>query len=309
MVEDVAAILPWIAFALGRNHDLLMVDGVNHAVVENGLGIAEDEIHVAFDVAILEILARRPTGSLVSLAGAAGGEQSVLCAEKTHVAEDSTVPSHGKRDGLRALRLQTVLLAEVILESEIGSRKVVCCNKDSCREKGTARTSRAVGIHDDGFRGIVRQTLKANMRLGYTDHFTVNAWLDQNRATILAKSINSLLDATIVAAAVGCRSNRLSGSAGWGKRSRLFIIEGLALRMDHWFCRERHESGLAGEWSWHFSVARRRGCANVFAFQGETYSLRAYRQPGMAEVYVLGGDVIHEDAIQLHLQEMVAVET
>src|SRR5947207_3320256 len=73
MVEHVAALLGRIMLALGREHDCRMGNGVNDAAIKYGLGITKDEIHVAFDVTILKILARGNTRTFIRLTGAAGG--------------------------------------------------------------------------------------------------------------------------------------------------------------------------------------------------------------------------------------------
>src|SRR5438105_1460954 len=56
VIEDVPAFLPGIATALGRKVDRLTRQRVDLAIAEVCLRIAEDEINVALNVAIGEIL-------------------------------------------------------------------------------------------------------------------------------------------------------------------------------------------------------------------------------------------------------------
>ena len=68
------------------------------------LAIAENEIDVALDVAIDEILSRWRTSLRSVGASLAGRVNRVLIAQQTHVAEDGAVSGHQQRQCLRTLR-------------------------------------------------------------------------------------------------------------------------------------------------------------------------------------------------------------
>ena len=59
MVNDEAGVLVGIVFGLRSYEAAVVRRGVNFAVLEDGLRVTEDEIDVAFNVAVREVLARR----------------------------------------------------------------------------------------------------------------------------------------------------------------------------------------------------------------------------------------------------------
>ena len=60
-------------------------------MIEYGQGIAEDEVYVSFDVAVLKVLPRWNAGSIFRLAGTACSVKRILRAKKAHIAEDRAV--------------------------------------------------------------------------------------------------------------------------------------------------------------------------------------------------------------------------
>src|SRR5262249_42797512 len=132
--------------------------------------------------------------------------------------------------------------------------------------------------------------------------------LDQDLSAILTQSIDTFLYAAIVSSPIAGHRDRMPGPTGRRKRPRLFVVEGLALGMDHWPIRERDESSLAGKWSCHLGVARRCRRANIFSIERKIYTFRPHGQPGMTDVHTLGRDVIHKDPIQADRQKMFGIE-
>src|ERR1700735_145576 len=109
MVEDVAAIrLLRSVPALRGVHHAARIDAVELAPVEDGHAVAEDEIGVAFDITVGEVLTRRHAGAVITVAVAAGGEQRVLGAGDAQVAEDGAVASHVQSYGLALARAGVV---------------------------------------------------------------------------------------------------------------------------------------------------------------------------------------------------------
>src|SRR5215469_9949306 len=92
VIEDERAVFARVMFALSRNVSALVRRAVNLAVLKPSLAIAENEVDVAFDVAILEVLARnRARLAVAGAAPFAADVQSVLVAEQAHVLEFRTV--------------------------------------------------------------------------------------------------------------------------------------------------------------------------------------------------------------------------
>ena len=99
-IEDVPASFFGVVPALRGDHDRRMSERVDLAAVEESQGIAEDEIHVAFDVALGEVLAGRFAGPLIALAPLAVRVQRVLIAEEADAAEDGAIAGDLESDGL-----------------------------------------------------------------------------------------------------------------------------------------------------------------------------------------------------------------
>lgn len=94
MIENIAAALVSVVLALGSQVDEFARDGVNLTVIEDSQGIAKDEVHVAFDVAVLKILACRDARASLSPAGTSRSIERVLRAEKADIAEDRAIAVH-----------------------------------------------------------------------------------------------------------------------------------------------------------------------------------------------------------------------
>ena len=84
------------------------------APVEDRHAVAENEIGIAFDVAVGEVLARRHAWAVVAVTIAAGGEQRILRAGDAEVAEDGAVARHVQRHCLAFSRAGVVDDAQVI---------------------------------------------------------------------------------------------------------------------------------------------------------------------------------------------------
>ena len=100
MIENIAAGFVSVVLALRSQVDDFARDGVNLTMIEDSQGIAKDEVHVAFDVAVLKVLAGRDARAGLSLAGAARSVERVLRAKETDIAEDRAIAVHGKSESL-----------------------------------------------------------------------------------------------------------------------------------------------------------------------------------------------------------------
>ena len=86
VIKNIAACFLRIVLALGRQEYKLMRDGVNFTMFEHCFAIAENEIHIAFDVAVREILSGRNARSLFGGARLAPQVQRVLRSQHPDVA-------------------------------------------------------------------------------------------------------------------------------------------------------------------------------------------------------------------------------
>ena len=77
-----------------------MGDGVDLTMLKDSQCVAEDEINVPLDVAILKILPGGNTRSIFRLAGTSGSIERVLRAQKTHITEDRPVTVDRESEGL-----------------------------------------------------------------------------------------------------------------------------------------------------------------------------------------------------------------
>ena len=82
-------------------HDSVVMAGVQFAMIEDSLGIAEDVVDMAFDIAVMKILSRGEAGwaswsrsaaifRQIVVAGAAVRVEGVLGAQKAHAIEPRT---------------------------------------------------------------------------------------------------------------------------------------------------------------------------------------------------------------------------
>ena len=117
--DDVAGRVRFGGARLGG--DLAVADFVDDGVVEDGGGVAEDEVDAAGDVAVDVVLA------------AVVGEECVLIAEEAAVLEDGAVGADGSGDGLRtrstALRASTRSLARSNALAACSSGEAVPCTR------------------------------------------------------------------------------------------------------------------------------------------------------------------------------------
>src|SRR5215831_20079268 len=189
MIEDVSTLLLRVSFALGCDVGLRMRNYVDMAVIEDRLCVAKNEIHIAFDIAVVEILPRRNAGAGVAPARTACGKQRILRAQKADIAKNGAITAHGQRNGLRTLRLQSMVPAVVVLERHVVGIKIVAGNKSGGGMECAARAVRAIGIDDYNFLGTVRETLQAHMWLGDVHNFAIDTRLDQDRSAVFAERI------------------------------------------------------------------------------------------------------------------------
>src|SRR5262249_17043078 len=68
VIKNVAALLLRVAFALRCNVGLRVCDHMDMAAIKDSLGIAKNEVYIALDVAVIEILARRIARAAVARA-------------------------------------------------------------------------------------------------------------------------------------------------------------------------------------------------------------------------------------------------
>ena len=121
------------------------------AAVEERAGVAEDEIHVAFDVAVREILA------------AAVGVEGVLVAEEADVAEDGAVAGDLDCDGLRTFGKRTVARVAVF-KGEVLGIEIVAGDGGGGGERGAAGGAVGVVVGDDDVLGIGAESAQLDAR-------------------------------------------------------------------------------------------------------------------------------------------------
>src|SRR5262249_25318662 len=78
LIEDISAHLLRIFLTLSGEHYFTVGNCVNHAAIECHPRISEDEIDVALDIAVREVLSRRHTWAGLRLAGAGTEVERVL---------------------------------------------------------------------------------------------------------------------------------------------------------------------------------------------------------------------------------------
>src|SRR6185437_2241677 len=91
VIENVAAWLHSVVAVLRRVHYAFAGEAVQLAMIEDGLAVTENEIGISGDVAMAEVLTGRNARAVIAVAVFAGGEERVLRAEDTQVAEYGAV--------------------------------------------------------------------------------------------------------------------------------------------------------------------------------------------------------------------------
>ena len=134
---------------------------MDFGVVEDGGGVAEDEVDAPGDV-----------GGGVELA-AVVGEEGVLMAEEADVLEDGAVRADGRGDGLTGV-------AGGVLDGEIVGLEVVGVDFESLGEVGSAGLAGVEGVGDDdvGRSGTHADEGHAGAVLGDDDALVVGAGVD-----------------------------------------------------------------------------------------------------------------------------------
>lgn len=103
VIENISATLSFVALALRRDKHGGVRQAVDLASIEKRQSISENEVDVAFDVTVREILACRPAWTLLGIAALSVRVERVLIAPKTDTPEYRAIASDAQRDSLRAL--------------------------------------------------------------------------------------------------------------------------------------------------------------------------------------------------------------
>src|SRR5215469_6658185 len=134
--EIIPRVLGREVLALCSKHYGGIVSRVQFAMIEDRLRVAEDEIHVTFDVAIAEVLARslarrrvcRWRGSIprqVFVARSAVGVQGILCAQQPYLVYHGTVGTHQQSDCLGPFFSSLVCLLPSVFYGQVFSFEAV----------------------------------------------------------------------------------------------------------------------------------------------------------------------------------------
>ncbi len=140
---------------------------VELGVVEDGLGVAEDEVDGAFDVGVEVVLA------------AVVGEEGVLVAEDAAVLEDGAVGADGDGDGLTGV-------AGGVLKGQVVGLEAGSVDADGLGEKGSAGLFGVHGICDDDVFGS----------LAFADEGDVGVVLRDDDALMVDSRFNFDVDAS-----------------------------------------------------------------------------------------------------------------
>ncbi len=130
--DDVAGGL--VGGGAGLRGEVAGAVGVEFGVVEDGGGVAEDEVDAAFDVGVDVVLA------------AVVGEEGVLMAEEAAVFEDAAVAAVGYGDGLAGV-------AGGVLEGDVVGLEAGAVDLDGFGEEGAAGGFGVEGVGDDDVFG------------------------------------------------------------------------------------------------------------------------------------------------------------
>ena len=138
VVEDKAAVLIRIMLGLSRDKALRVRGVVNLAVIEDRFAVAKDEIHVASDIAVSEILSRRDARLPIRPAIAAAQVDRILISQQTHVPKNGLVAGHKYGQRLRARRELRMRRIPVVREGQIFGKEIICVYLYRRRVQGTA---------------------------------------------------------------------------------------------------------------------------------------------------------------------------
>src|ERR1035441_5965739 len=130
--------------------------GVDLGVVEDGSGVAEDEVDAALDVGVDVILA------------AVVGEERVLMAEKAAVLEDGSIGAHCGRDSLTSV-------AGGVFKSQVVCLKSCAVDLDSFSEEGSTGLFGVKAVGDDHIGG----------RLAHADQRDIGVVLRNDDALVI----------------------------------------------------------------------------------------------------------------------------
>src|ERR1700677_2904509 len=125
VVEDKAAVLRRIVLRLGCEKPFGVRSAVNLAVIKDSFAVAENEIDIALDIAVREVLASRCAGLAVGSAVATAGVERVLIPKEANIIEDGLVggDQHGQR--LRADRHLRMRGVPIVGEGEVLGAEVI----------------------------------------------------------------------------------------------------------------------------------------------------------------------------------------
>ncbi len=212
VVEDVTGVLAGLTALGGEVAASGMGNGVNLAVFEGGLGVAEDEVDFSLDVAVLEELAGGVAGGL--LAGFGAGHQGVLLAEEADVAQDGAVGGDGEGNGLGA---GTAGLAPVVGDGEVLGVEVVAGDEDCRGTGGSAGVGGAVVVDDDDFGRIFVDAAQLDVGAVDVDDLAVDAGADADDGTFGRGGLDGLVDGAEVGHGAGVFSADGEGDGGGGE--------------------------------------------------------------------------------------------
>lgn len=180
---------------------------VNFGAVEDGGGVAEDEVDAAFDVGVEVVLA------------AVVGEEGVLVAEEAAVLEDGAVGADGGGDGPAGV-------AGGVLEGDVVGLERGAVDLDGFGEEGSAGLFGVKAVGDDGVFGA----------LAGADEGEVGVVLGDDDALVIGAGGDLYIDAggfSVFAEGVGgARGGGRARSGRWGRRCDLRCRDRRAVRRD-----------------------------------------------------------------------------
>src|SRR5215472_5110928 len=151
----IARVLGREVLALCGKHYSWIVSRVQLAMIEDCLRIAEDEIYVAFNVAIAEVLTRslarrcvcRWRGSIprqVFVARSAIGVQGILCAQQSYLVYHGTVGTHQQSDSLGPFFSACVLVLPSVFDGQVFGFEAVGVDGHGTRFAGSSCAYRCI---------------------------------------------------------------------------------------------------------------------------------------------------------------------
>ena len=156
---------------------------MNLAVLEERERIAEDEVDIAFDVAIGEVLARGLARPLFGVAALAVGVEGVLVAEEAHVAEDGAVALDANATAWEPSWVSGRFRLKVFSMVRLAAKKSSPVTNDAGRLTGAARGPGALVEAEDDVFGSAPRPRSSICGLSTGDLFFVGARLDANDAS------------------------------------------------------------------------------------------------------------------------------